>query len=278
MKSILTAITLLILVSCKKTQDTQTQEKVQEQSTALVRVKNSEALFLTGAPTLMQNRHIWISEHSNLGQDGNIPVHICYRRDQSEPWTLRGTGTIFAKYPGHVFSAYHVFSDAKGQFAYRKIGPDELSGETKFDGYITQPETLDHVNDSIVCPTSKDGQTTILIPGSAKAKTDWIGSRQYKVTIFSRIARFSTYPEIPIRTICMIEIEEDVYYVLLNWEVYPAESGTLVTIDGGDGKLVLICGQSIPVEIYNALPRDQQSSLNWTATKLFAMCNAVQVK
>ncbi len=279
MKKILTAIILLGLISCEKNQENSAkQDAPQHNLTDPTLTRDSEALFLTGAPEQIQSRHVWISKHTDLGKDGDIPVHICYRNDEKDSWKLRGTGTILAQHPNYIFSAYHVFDEDKGQFAYRKIGVHELSRNSQFDGYIAQPQLLNHVNDSIICPTVKDNPSSIFIPKSTKATSEWIGTKNYKTTIFSKIARFSTYPEIPIHTVAMVEFEEGVYYVLLNWEVYPGESGTLVTIDGAEGKLVLICGQSIPFEIVQALPKDQQLALNWSPLKLYAMCNWVNVK
>lgn len=277
MQKIFSAIALLVLFSCGKTQTKNSKQNTQVTSHESTLEKDSDALFLTGAPSDIQSRHVWISNHSDLGKDQDFPVHICFRQSETDSWKFRGTGTILAKYPGFVFSAYHVFDGDQGQFAYRKIGPHELKNSS-FEGFIGQPDATNHINDSIVCPTTKDKPTSIFVPLSKNTSSEWISSSKYKVTTFSKTARFSTYPEIPIRTIAMIEFEKGVYYVLLNWQVFPGESGTLVTIDESEGKLVLISGQSIPVQIVNALPIHEQLALNWNPTKMYAMCNWVTLK
>lgn len=83
----------------------------------VLRDKEIVTMGLKGADSDIIDRHLWVTRHApEIPVDSNyVPVHIVFRKNQSDDWHLMGSGTLLTKFTNHFVSAYHVFAGQLGQ-------------------------------------------------------------------------------------------------------------------------------------------------------------------
>jgi len=204
-----------------------------------------KALGLQGVPFDIANRHIQISQQvaaSQVRQD-DVPVHIVYRRDQSDEWHLVGTGTIFSSWSNSVVTAYHVLAGAPGQYGCRRIGAAELAGCEPVMPIVGFKNPTKDVDDVIVLDLGVKGSSfpEINVPESDKIFKGF-GNKDFTLTRQEALIHPLTYPGQTQQSAFSVEVRPGVTYVFSFGEVQPGESGTSACVDGmpSDCRLITV--------------------------------------
>ncbi|MCX6716573.1 MAG: hypothetical protein NTV72_01475 [Candidatus Taylorbacteria bacterium] len=238
--------------------------------------KKAEAIGLFGAPKEIEERHVWISENAKGADEyGNLPVHIMFRYNEYDTWKLRGTGTRLGSFPNHLMTAYHVFEDASGQFGWRKICPNEFSGNEKIMPIISRELANEtDTDDSILCriDTNRTDFPMLSLPASTNRFREW-EKKDYAAKVWPAKIHFKTYPKKTIQNVLSVEVTPGIFYFIFDWQVMHGESGTLATVEGEKEKafLVIIREQEVGKETFDNLLPENRKLMNWSKGKKYGV-------
>jgi hypothetical protein len=234
---------------------------------------------LRGAPPAIEERHVQITEHPQVvGRHGDITVHIMFRKDEQSQWGLCGTGTRLGKYPSAILTAYHVFEGRTGQFGFRKIGPNELTGKEQIFPIVScQPQNAD---DAVICTadTNSSNFPVIAMPVSTNMFKDFVDDESYETSTYPTKVHFSTYPEKSIQNVLHIKVGAGSYHMVFDWEVMPGESGTSASVEsmGENDYLVIIRSFKIPKRIWELCTPENKQLLNWSEDKVYGLVTSLK--
>ena len=201
------------------------------------------SLYLPSDQSEVVKRHVEITENTpaQLYNPDYIPVHIYFRESDIYEWRFSGTGTLLAKQPTFMVTAYHVFENKSGQFGYRQISKKELSGKEEMHPIISCNYTGN--DDATICTVSPQGKNFPLI-SSKESQTSFgqFQAQNYSGQIFPNKIHFLTYPEKPLQGLFWIEVKPGTWHIFFKHKVVPGESGTGALIEGfpSDTLLVII--------------------------------------
>ena len=247
--------------------------------------KKALALGLFGAPQEVEERHVWVSEHPQIpGRNGEIPVHIMFRKDNHDSWELTGTGArLGGKYTNWVLTAYHVFEGRSGQYGCRKIGTNEFTGKEPIFPILSLPPTL-QVDDSIICTINPDG---LVFPHlTATLSTNVFGydsedaKRQYSGETWPAKIHFGTYPEKTIEGLLSVKVRGNTHHVTMDWAPVPGESGTVASVEHEDHNayLVIIRGAPVAERLLEQLNPENRKRFKWSKDKIYGIGNLVKIE
>jgi len=236
------------------------------------------SLGLIGAPREIELRHVEITERDrHESVNGDIPVHILYRTNSTDGWKLCGTGLRFGKNPSAILTAHHVLEKRVGQYACRKISRDAITGKEillPIESFGSQAD------DTLILSVGSGTNFPVLsVPTATNIFGFWDIGKEYRTKFFPAKIKLSTCPDLVITNIFDTEVLPGTHHLIFNWEVRPGESGTCASLEGNDEDtyLVVIRGQIIPRNLYEALPPRERSKFVWREDKLFGVGILIKV-
>ena len=193
-----------------------------------VKDRKTVAMGLKGADSDIIDRHLWISDHSpeTPVNSNYVPIHIVFRKNQSDSWLMMGSGTLLTKFPNHFVSAYHVFAGQPGHYGCRLVSKKELIGEEKVVP-IVKLGSGTNGDDSIIGKIDPSGTDfpRIDVPESESVFKEFTDGIFHGESYPAKI-HLLTYPEKTIKGAFWIEVKPGTRYIFFQWDVKPGESGT----------------------------------------------------
>ncbi len=244
-----------------------------------------EALGLEKVPRWIAERHVSISEHAFVtspvfATHTNLtPVHIMYRENDKDAWTLRGTGAISSHWPGFVFSAHHVFEDDIGQYGFEFIGPDEFRHLEKIVPITSIEDTV--ADDQIMCryDTNRTDFPLIKASHSNVIFKDFKKNVEYRTLVYDKPmhGRLLTRPNEIFEIVFGVEVRTNTWLLFSTSDMAPGESGSIGMVEEEQNtNALIIVTARMPISEH-LFSEDVKKKIKWTPERQYGVIEMFKI-